>query len=62
MDVNALVFDASGESLKTIQSEAAANVKRCIPLMEDWSQTNAQSPYHIINTQEIKTTWHPIGV
>ncbi len=62
MDVNALVFDASGESLKTIQSEAAANVKRCIHLMDDWSQAKSQSPYHIMNTQEIKTTWHPIGV
>jgi hypothetical protein len=24
------------------------------------ADTNAQSPYHILDTQEIKTTWHPI--
>jgi hypothetical protein len=25
-----------------------------------WLATDAQSPYLIMDTQEIKTTWHPI--
>jgi hypothetical protein len=29
---------------------------------EDWSGADAQSPYFILDTQEIKTTWHPVGV
>jgi acyl-CoA reductase-like NAD-dependent aldehyde dehydrogenase len=62
MDVNALVFDATGEALTTIQTEAAANVKRCIRMQDDWTRADSQGPYHILNTQEIKTTWHPIGI
>ena len=27
----------------------------------DWSSDDAQNPYLIKDTQEIKTTWHPIG-
>ena len=62
MDVNALVFDASGDELYSIQTEAAANVKRCVRVQEDCAKADSQGPYHILNTQEIKTTWHPIGV
>ena len=27
----------------------------------DWSDEDSQNPYLIRDTQEIKTTWHPIG-
>ena len=60
MDVNALLLcsDDPAEQ-KLVQEEAVENVKRVrvhpdAPLDE--------SPYHILDFQEIKTTWHPVGV
>jgi hypothetical protein len=41
---------------------AADNIKRVILRGGvDWNSATAQSPYAISDTQEIKTTWHPIG-
>jgi hypothetical protein len=38
------------------------NVKRAISYeREDWMMTEAQNPYFILDTQEVKTTWHPVG-
>lgn len=58
MDVNAIHYPGHHqEILKTIQEEAAANVKRVIthdPLQP--------SPYLIQAFTEMKTTWHPVGV
>ncbi len=59
MDVNAIIFsDVSAEHKKTIQTNAALNVKRVI----DYSKDKLESPYRILAGQEIKTTWHPIGI
>ena len=59
MDVNAINFsDVSAEHKKTIQTNAALNVKRVI----DYSKDKLESPYRILAGQEIKTTWHPIGI
>lgn len=56
-DVNALVLDSSVDAdLETVEREAANNLKRVIHT----DQTEALSPYRILDTQEIKTTWHPI--
>ena len=45
-----------------MQTAAADNVKRVIARVDvDWSQSAAQGPYLIRDTQEVKTTWHPIG-
>ena len=63
MDVNAIVYcdDEDGRG-RAIQSEAAANLKRVVPRAgRDWSADEAQNPYLIRDTQEVKTTWHPIG-
>ena len=63
MDVNAIVYtDADTEVGKSIQVEAAQNIKRVIarPGVK-WEADTAQSPYLIQDTQETKTTWHPIG-
>ena len=58
MDVNAIVYTGHDNGLrKTIQSQASLNVKRAI--FSDWSKPG---PYAIFDTQEIKTTWHPIGL
>ncbi len=63
MDVNAVVFcDGDVEVARDIQEKAAENIKRVIARVdEDWATETAQSPYLIKETQETKTTWHPIG-
>ncbi len=62
MDVNAVVVaDASKEERTMLDSEATCNLKRVVcPKVKDWSSDEAQSPYFILDTQEVKTTWHPI--
>jgi acyl-CoA reductase-like NAD-dependent aldehyde dehydrogenase len=64
MDVNTVIYcgDDVAER-KTVQEKSAVNVKRAICYdREDWMAGDAQNPYLILDTQEIKTTWHPIGV
>ena len=61
MDVNALVYGGNDtEALKSIQEGAVLNVKRIIPQRKDWMESNSQDLYLISDTQEVKTTWHPI--
>ena len=60
MDVNALLLCSDEEEeAKMAGKKAAENLKRVVshpdsPLEED--------PYYILDFQEIKTTWHPVGV
>jgi acyl-CoA reductase-like NAD-dependent aldehyde dehydrogenase len=63
MDVNAIVYcDGSKRVATVVQQLAAENVKRVIGRTRvDWSKDTAQHPYLIRDTQEVKTTWHPIG-
>lgn len=64
MDVNAIFVseDLSKDLMKQLDENAALNVKRLIKKqISDWHAEQAQSPYLIIDHQEIKTTWHPIG-
>jgi acyl-CoA reductase-like NAD-dependent aldehyde dehydrogenase len=62
MDVNALVYARNNsEELKKIQEKATENMKRVIDYSKvNWGREDSQEPYYIINTMEIKTTWHPI--
>jgi acyl-CoA reductase-like NAD-dependent aldehyde dehydrogenase len=62
MDVNATIYFGDDKAvIKTIQELATLNVKRVfIHSKGNGSASDAQSPYHILDTQEIKTTWHPI--
>lgn len=62
MDVNAVVFSEKDEALKKlIQEKATLNLKRVFQYDAiNWKTDAGQSPYFIINLQEIKTTWHPI--
>ena len=64
MDVNATVYcGETTEELKTIQTNAALNVKRVVNYpISNWFSDDAQSPYMILDFQEIKTTWHPVGI
>ena len=63
MDVNAIIFCDNDDSVaRDVQVKAADNIKRVIARGdEDWSKDAAQNPYLIRETQETKTTWHPIG-
>ena len=64
MDVNAIMCcDMTAEERKAVQQHAALNVKRVVfNATADWFSENAQSPYIIKESQEIKTTWHPLGL
>lgn len=63
MDVNAVIFcDGDRETAKDIQILAADNIKRVVARVDfDWRSEGARSPYLIQDTQEVKTTWHPVG-
>ena len=63
MDVNAVVYcDGDADVGRAIQDQAADNIKRVIERVDtDWAADAAQNPYLIRQTQETKTTWHPIG-
>ena len=62
MDVNALVHCGDVSRSAELQVAAAENLKRLILRTgRDWTREDAQDPYLILDTQEIKTTWHPVG-
>lgn len=63
MDVNAIMYLSDNkEMIKILQQNISSNVKRLITdSRKDWSSEKAQNPYFILDTQEIKTTWHPVG-
>lgn len=62
MDINALVVASVNKDERAmLDTEATCNLKRVVyPKLNDWSSADAQSPYFILDTQEVKTTWHPI--
>lgn len=58
-DINAIVFsDVKADEYKAIESNACSNLKRVINL----ANRLEQGPYRIMELQEIKTTWHPVGL
>ena len=58
MDVNALVVSAATPEERTmLDAEATCNVKRVVYRDLD---SAGEGPYAILDTQEVKTTWHPI--
>jgi len=62
MDVNATVFCESDlATQKMIKEKSSLNVKRVVLYDKvKWMTASGQSPYFIMDLQEIKTTWHPI--
>lgn len=62
MDVNAIVYCGTDQAqIKNLQVASAANVKRAfIYKNENWLSIDHENPYLILDTQEVKTTWHPI--
>ena len=63
MDVNAIVWcDGNKATASQVQELAAENIKRVVERTRvDWAKDVANDPYLIRDTQEVKTTWHPIG-
>ena len=66
MDVNAIV-DATGdpETARELQRGGEYNVKRYTRrdlLPAQWRGRDAENPYWILDTVEMKTAWHPIGL
>lgn len=63
MDVNAIVYcDGDVDVARSVQIGAADNMKRVISRVDEkWTEGSAEGPYLIRDTQETKTTWHPIG-
>jgi acyl-CoA reductase-like NAD-dependent aldehyde dehydrogenase len=60
LDVNAVVYCGEGEAeIKPLQTAAAGNVKRVVVRRD--VATAEPGPYPILDLQELKTTWHPIG-
>ena len=61
MDVNAVIItDQSVDA--DVRVLAAENLKRVVQRSNtQWSSDDAAHPYLISDTQEVKTTWHPIG-
>ncbi len=62
MDVNATVYcETDAATQKMIKEKASLNVKRVVLYDKvKWASSSGQSPYFIMDLQEIKTTWHPI--
>jgi acyl-CoA reductase-like NAD-dependent aldehyde dehydrogenase len=66
MDVNAIV-DGSGDAAtgKILQGGSAVNLKRFSTRVltgKEWMTSKAEDPYWILDTVEMKTAWHPIGL
>ena len=61
MDVNAIIYCGNDkEEIRTVKENASLNVKRVFIHHLNWMNAEMQNPYLILDTQEIKTTWHPI--
>lgn len=63
MDINAVVNSSENKDIrKLIDEQASISVKRVRHyLSDDWFDEKHENPYLIIDVQETKTTWHPIG-
>lgn len=62
MDVNATIYCENDSTVKAMMREKSAlNLKRVFFYDSiKWENAEGQSPYFIQDTQEIKTTWHPV--
>lgn len=62
MDVNATIYcEKDSNTQKMMRSTSALNLKRTFFYDKvNWYKEEGLSPYFIMDTQEIKTTWHPI--
>ncbi|HEY2138683.1 MAG TPA: aldehyde dehydrogenase family protein, partial [Chthoniobacterales bacterium] len=66
MDVNAIVDGSGDEAIgRELHRGGALNLKRYFRrdlAPADWAKADAENPYWILDTVEMKTAWHPIGL
>ncbi|MEK0451930.1 MAG: hypothetical protein RL088_4198 [Verrucomicrobiota bacterium] len=66
MDVNAIVDGSGDEAVgEVLRRGSALNLKRYVArdlAVAEWLSAKADSPYWIVDTVEMKTAWHPVGV
>jgi len=66
MDVNAIVDGSGDDDIgRALQRGGALNVKRYFRrdlAPAGWAKSEAENPYWILDTVEMKTAWHPIGL
>jgi acyl-CoA reductase-like NAD-dependent aldehyde dehydrogenase len=64
MDVNMVIYTGTDEKqIQLIKENATLNVKRVVVYNDtNWLNESSQNPYRISDAQEVKTTWHPIGI
>ncbi len=64
MDVNALVLNGSvtSEERQILADEATQNMKRIVMRPVNEVIEAAPGPQCILDTLEVKTTWHPVGI
>jgi len=62
MDVNAVVYCENDKATQSMLKEKSANNVKRVVLYDTvkWTSEAAQSPYFIMDMQEVKTTWHPV--
>ncbi len=64
MDVNAVFYtdNLDKETVVLIDEISTENMKRVIKTsVKDWYDKESEGPYFIVDFQETKTTWHPVG-
>jgi len=63
MDVNGVLNAInSPDTKKLIDENASISIKRVVHHSSDnWADKKQENPYLILNFQETKTTWHPVG-
>ena len=64
MDVNAILNTITDkETRKLIDENASMSVKRVLHYNStNWADDTHENPYLILEFQETKTTWHPVGL
>ena len=64
MDVNAIVDASADEEIGAeLQAGTAINVKRYVHRdVANYFAHGVENPYWILDTVEMKTAWHPIGL
>lgn len=66
MDVNAIVDGSADTAIgEILRAGSALNLKRYAARTlsaAEWASDKADSPYWILDTVEMKTAWHPVGV
>lgn len=62
-NINAVIYGGNDPDIdRQFGVDSAVNVKRYIHRCpSDWKSLKNENPYTILDTMEIKTTWHPVG-